>query len=96
MTAASDSRVRSFIRASTGGTPDEEIGETLRRSIQAAAAKRLRAHHELVIAAQTATARRPHDPSPDAERAELRALRQWFRTSAASLGMATGPQGEDE
>lgn len=94
--STSEARVRTFLRATVGGTPDEEIADALGRSVQAAAAKHLRAHHESVIAAQTATGRRPHDPSPDAERAELRALRQWFRTSAAALGMQTGPKGEDE
>jgi hypothetical protein len=71
-----------------------EAGASLTK--QARAAKKLAADHAAVLSAQTVTGRRRMEPSPDAERAELRALRKWFVTSAASLGMATGPNGEDE
>lgn len=101
MTAARDSRIATFIRATAEPASEpSDYAPLLNASVVVArqhmAAKSLRDHHAAVLKAQSVSGRRPLEPSPDAERAELRALRKWFVTSAASLGLETGPKGEDE
>jgi hypothetical protein len=99
----SASRLKTFIRAATSSEP-ADLESALQRTAtlakdgvsltaMARASRSLADVHAAVLSAQKATARRPHEPSPDAEREELRALRRWFATSATALGMATGEEG---
>jgi hypothetical protein len=106
MSAASDSRLRTFIRAAASSEADD-LESTLQRTAALAkegvslaamtrASRSLGVDHAAVLSAQAITGRRRMEPSPDAERAELRALRKWFVTSAASLGLPVRPPGEED
>lgn len=96
MTAASNSRLRTFIAAAQ--SEPEDLAPLLQASVvdarQRRAAKQLRASHEVVLRAMSKAYRL--ESSADAERELRKALESWFRISAASLGMATGPKGEGE
>lgn len=99
MTAARDSRIATFIRATVEPTAEPtDYAPLLNASVVVArqhmAAKQLRASHEVVLRAMSKAYRL--EASADAERELRKALESWFRISAASLGMATGPKGEDE
>lgn len=90
MTAASDSRLRTFVRAANAPEPDaEDLSPLLNASVVVArqhmAAKKLRAEHADVIAAMSKAYRL--DASRDAKDALCKSLERFFETASTALGL---------